>query len=182
MSLHLIQVYKIHVQSMFRLVRLYRSIMEHMWLNFKPSELIQKKQFVNHSFCNKISVRVYQLWQASGTANELDADRSVVNNFASPMSNLNHTSADYDCDKELQWQLQIGSNSFPEYPWKSNAETYYQLKKALGSHGSAVPSISTRPFELVKAKFLIGVDTEKILEAGFTSLNTRAGDLMVLKG
>jgi hypothetical protein len=30
-------------------------------------------------------------------------------------------------------------------------------------------------------KFIIGVDTEKILEAGFTGLNTRAGDLMVLK-
>jgi hypothetical protein len=30
--------------------------------------------------------------------------------------------------------------------------------------------------------FIIGIDTEKILEAGFTGLNTRAGDLMVVRG
>jgi hypothetical protein len=30
-------------------------------------------------------------------------------------------------------------------------------------------------------KFIIGVDTEKILEAGFTGLNTRAGDLMIVR-
>ena len=29
--------------------------------------------------------------------------------------------------------------------------------------------------------FIIGVDTEKILEAGFTGLNTRAGDLMIVR-
>ena len=117
-----------------------------------------------------------------GTANSNDAERSVVNNFASPMSNLSYVTADYDFDKELQWQLQIGSKLFPEYPCKSNAETFYQLKKALGIHGSAFHSIAIRPFEFVNDKFMIGVDTEKILEAGFTGLNTRAGDLMVLKG
>ena len=114
--------------------------------------------------------------------NEGDAERGVVKNFASPMSRLDYVNADYNFDKELQWQLQIGSKLFPEYPCKSNAETYYQLKKALGIHGSAFHSISIRPFEFFNDKFMIGVDTEKILEAGFTGLNTRAGDLMVLKG
>jgi hypothetical protein len=30
-------------------------------------------------------------------------------------------------------------------------------------------------------KFIVGIDTEKILEAGFTGMNTKAGDLMTIK-
>jgi len=30
-------------------------------------------------------------------------------------------------------------------------------------------------------KFIIGIDMEKVLEAGWTGLNTRAGDLLTIK-
>jgi hypothetical protein len=70
---------------------------------------------------------------------------------------------------------------FPEYPVRSIAETFYQLKKALGIQGSAFHSISVTPSQYRNDHFIIGIDTEKILEAGFTGLNTRAGDLMVSK-
>ena len=30
-------------------------------------------------------------------------------------------------------------------------------------------------------KYILGIDTEKVLEAGFTGLNTRAGDLLTVK-
>ena len=30
-------------------------------------------------------------------------------------------------------------------------------------------------------KFIASIDTEKVLEAGFTGLNTRAGDLLTIK-
>ena len=98
------------------------------------------------------------------------------------MGNNDFSTAAYDFDKELQWQLQIGSKMFPEYPVKSLAETFYQLKKALGIHGSAFHSVAITPQEYINDKFIIAVDTEKILEAGFSGLNTRAGDLMVIKG
>ena len=37
------------------------------------------------------------------------------------------------------------------------------------------------PLEYRSHKFIIGIDTEKILEAGFTGINAKAGDLMVVK-
>ena len=98
------------------------------------------------------------------------------------MSDADYTGAIYDFSKEFQWQLQIGSKMFPEYPCRSLAETFYQLKKALGIHGSAFHNISIVGNQYQNDKFIIGVDTEKILEAGFTGLNTKAGDLMVLRG
>jgi hypothetical protein len=104
------------------------------------------------------------------------------NTFMSPMTNAKFSGADYDFNKEFQWQLQIGSKMFPEFPCRSMAETFYQLQKALGIHGSAFHSLSITPAQYRNDHFIIGVDTEKILEAGFTGLNTKSGDLMVVRG
>lgn len=105
-----------------------------------------------------------------------------MNTFVSPMTDADFVGAEYDYTKELQWQLQIGSKMFPEYPVRSIAETFYQLKKALGIHGSAFHSLSITPSQYRNDHFIIGIDTEKILEAGFTGLNTRSGDLMIVRG
>ena len=51
-----------------------------------------------------------------------------VNNFWHPMAGI------YDHDKELEFECQIGSKKFPEYPIRSSAEAFYQLRKALGVH------------------------------------------------
>ena len=103
------------------------------------------------------------------------------NTFVGPMKSDDYTTGAYDYAKELQWQLQIGSKMFPEYPARSLAETFYQLKKSLGVHGSAFHSVAISPVQYRNDHFIIGVDTEKILEAGFTGLNTRAGDLMLIR-
>ena len=71
---------------------------------------------------------------------------------------------------------------FPEYPCTSMAQTFYQLKTALGIHGSAFHSLAINNEQYMNDHFIIGVDTEKILEASFTGLNTRAGDLMIVRG
>ena len=99
-----------------------------------------------------------------------------------PMSGTNYTDGAYGYAKELQWQLQFGGKMFPEYPCTSMAQTFYQLKKALGIHGSAFHSLAITNKQYMNDHFVIGVDTEKILEAGFTGLNTRAGDLMIVRG
>ena len=104
------------------------------------------------------------------------------NNFVGPMTGTDYVGGEYDYNKELQWQLQIGSKMFPEYPCRSMAETFYQLKKALGIHGSAYHSVAITDEQYRNDHFIIGIDTEKILEAGFTGLNTKAGDLMVVRG
>ena len=83
------------------------------------------------------------------------------------MGNNDFSDASYDFDKELQWQLQIGSKMFPEYPVKSLAETFYQLQKALGIHGSAFHSVAITPQEYINDKLIIAVDTEKNIRSRF---------------
>ena len=109
---------------------------------------------------------------AAGDGNGRSLILKDWNSFVHPMGGA------FDATREVQWQVQIGSKLFPEYPCRSAAQTYYELKKALGIASSAFHSISPTMTQFINDHFLIGVDTERILEAGFTGLNTRSGDLM----
>ena len=82
---------------------------------------------------------------------------------------------------EFEFQLQIGSKLFPEYPIRSHGEACYQLKKTLGVQASAVHNFDISAAGHRDFKFILGTDCERILDAGFAGLNTRAGDLMTVK-
>jgi hypothetical protein len=98
------------------------------------------------------------------------------NNFYHPMRN----STVYDSGYELEYQVQIGSKLYPEYPVRSVAEAFSQLRKAVGlNYGTN--SIDLSSAEYRKDRFIIGVDTEMISEMGFTGLNTKNGELMNIK-
>ncbi len=103
------------------------------------------------------------------------------NNFFSPASidnsdgTLTHRS-----QGEFEFQLQIGSELFPEYPIQSHSEAYYQLKKTLGVQASAVHTFDVSAVEYRDCKLVFGTDCEKVFDEGFTGLNTRAGDLMTV--
>ena len=101
------------------------------------------------------------------------------NYFNHPMHNA--TGSLYDKNYELEYQIQIGSKLFPEYPVRSLSESFAQLKKCLGILGSNFHSVSISPKQYRNNKFIIGCDTEKALQAGFTGLNTRQGDLLSIK-
>ena len=95
-----------------------------------------------------------------------------------------HPSGDWSVqyqDKEIEFQIQIGSKLYPEYPIRSVQEAFTQLAKCLGINNSAFHGVDILPLEYESHKFIVGIDTEKILEAGFTGINTKAGDLMVIK-
>ena len=85
------------------------------------------------------------------------------NTFMGPMYGGDYVGGEYNFDKDLQWQLQIGSKNLPAYPCTSMAQTFYQLKKALGIHGSAFHSLAITDEQYRNDHFIIGVDTEKIL-------------------
>jgi hypothetical protein len=70
---------------------------------------------------------------------------------------------------------------FPDYPMRSHAEAYYQLRKTLGVQSSKVHSFDISPQEYRDNRLIMGIDTEKSLGASFTGLNTRSGDLMTVK-
>ena len=104
--------------------------------------------------------------------------------FRKPFNDFYHPSGDYLVqrqDKEMEFQIQIGSKMYPEYPIRSVQEAFTQLVKCLGINNSAFHGVDIIAQEYRSHKFIIGIDTEKILEAGFTGINTKAGDLMVIK-
>jgi len=109
-------------------------------------------------------------------------DRSTVlkefNNFWHPMS---AGAGVYDDGKEIELHVQIGSKLYPEYPIRSVSESFSQLKKTMGIHQSPFHSLDMNGAQYREYKFISAIDTEKVLEAGFTGLNTRAGDLMTIK-
>ena len=84
-------------------------------------------------------------------------------------------------DGGFEFQLHIGSKLFPEYPIRSHTEAYYQLKKTLGVQASAVHNFDLSPLQYRDNRFILATDCERVLDAGFTGLNTRAGDLMTVK-
>ena len=51
----------------------------------------------------------------------------------------------------------------------------------MGIHQSPFHSLDITGPQYRSYKFIASIDTEKVLEAGFTGLNTRAGDLMTVK-
>jgi hypothetical protein len=109
--------------------------------------------------------------------------------FWSPMSPENgYHSGDADGsyfrhnnEGEFSFQIQIGSKLYPEYPIRSHSEAYYQLKKTLGIQASDVHSFDINPRQYRDNRMVMAIDCEKVLDAGWTGLNTRAGDLMSVK-
>ena len=87
----------------------------------------------------------------------------------------------YDKTKEIQFELQLGSKKWPEYPLMSQAEGFYQLRKTMGILGSAYHSLDFTANDYIDNKFIIGFDLEKMLGASFTGYNSKSGDLLTVK-
>ena len=108
--------------------------------------------------------------------------RKVWNDFFSPGNAENLPGVlTLGSGQEFEFQLQIGSKLFPEYPIRSHQEAYYQLKKTLGVQASSVHNFDIDANQYRDHRFILGTDCEKVLDAGFTGLNIRAGDLMTVK-
>ena len=87
----------------------------------------------------------------------------------------------YDQNYEMEFQLQVGSKLFPEYPMRTLQECFYQLKKCMGTECSNFHSLDITPYEFRNHKFIAAFDTEKALGASFTGINIKQGSLMTLK-
>jgi hypothetical protein len=113
--------------------------------------------------------------------NPLLNGRKGWNDFYSPASyDNNDGTLTLKSLGDFEFRLQIGSKIFPEYPIRSHSEAHYQLKKTLGVQASAVHNFDISGLEYRDHKFVLGTDCEKVLDAGFTGINTRAGDLMTV--
>jgi hypothetical protein len=98
----------------------------------------------------------------------------VWNDFWSPNAGTTGTTVlTHTGEKFSHFQLQIGSKLFPEYPIKTHAEAFYSLRKALGIQANNLHSIDVEGSEYRNNKFIVGIDTEKLLGLSFTGMNTR---------
>ena len=87
----------------------------------------------------------------------------------------------FDSEGEFDFQLQLGSKLFSEYPIRSHAEAYYQLRKTLGVQSSTLHNFDIDSHEYRNWEFILGIDLERVLEAGFTGINTRQGDILSVR-
>ena len=110
----------------------------------------------------------------SGGANRMFL--KAWNDFYHPMA----AQALYRSSKEFEVQLQIGGKKFPEYPLRSLAESYSALRKCMGIQSSTFHSIDIDPFEYRTRKFIVGIDTEKVLQASFSGENIKNGSLLTI--
>jgi hypothetical protein len=108
--------------------------------------------------------------------------RKEWNNFYSPMQPYAKGAYNkFDSEGEFEFQLQLGSKLFSEYPIRSHAEAYYQLRKTLGVQSSTLHNFDIDSHEYRNWKFILGIDMERVLEAGFTGINTRSGDILSVR-
>ena len=128
---------------------------------------------------NRAITRLKSIFVTFFQSTDTDATHKEFNDFNHPMDNA--TGLKYDSDYEIEYQIQIGSKLFPEYPVKSISEAFAQLKKTLGIIGSNFHSTSVSPLQYRTDHFIIGTDTEKTLQAGFTGSDTRQRDLLSIK-
>jgi hypothetical protein len=98
------------------------------------------------------------------------------NDFFHPMA----TSPNYTASRELEISLQIGGKRFPEYPLRTLSENFSSLKKCMGIHGSTFHSIDIDPYQYRTHKFIVGIDTEKVLQASFSGENLKSGSLLTV--
>ena len=102
------------------------------------------------------------------------------NNFWSPNAGNARTQFPTQTEERFHhFQLQIGAKLFPEYPIKTHAGAFYYLRKSLGIHANNLHSIDIDGNEYRNNKFIVGIDTEKILGLSFTGMNTRNNSMTV---
>ena len=87
----------------------------------------------------------------------------------------------YNPDYDLEFQIQLGSKLYPEYPCNSITQCFYHLRKALNLPTFHQRSISSQWLEYKESEFILGFNLEKVPDSSYTGINTRAGQQMLVK-
>ena len=100
---------------------------------------------------------------ANSTPTEPIAHKSF-NDFFHPLATLSAVGGKhlYDKDYEMEYQIQIGSKLFPEYPVRSLSESFAQLKKTLGILGSNFHSVSINAEQYRTDKFIMELTPKRL--------------------
>ena len=77
-------------------------------------------------------------------------------------------------------QLQIGSKLLPEYPIRSHAGCFYNLRKSLGIQDNSLHAVDISGQAYRSNTFICGIHCERMLGLAFTGQNTKNA-LMTVK-
>ena len=87
----------------------------------------------------------------------------------------------YDKDKDLEFQIQLGSKLYPEYPCNSITRCFYHLRKALNLPMFHQHSMNINFKQYRDRQFVFAFSFEKVPDSSYTGINTRAGQQMLLR-
>ena len=87
----------------------------------------------------------------------------------------------YSENKDLEFQIQLGSKLYPEYPCRSMTECYYHLRKALNLPMFHQHSMSVSFRHYRDRQFIFAFSFEKVPDSSYTGINTRSGQQMLVK-
>jgi hypothetical protein len=87
----------------------------------------------------------------------------------------------YDPAQELEFQIQLGGKLYPEYPCRSVNECFSILKETLNLPERYQHSLSIKFDEYIRNKFIFGMDFEKVPDVDWTGINTKAGQILIVK-
>ena len=87
----------------------------------------------------------------------------------------------YDPAQELEFQIQLGGKLYPEYPCRSVNECFSILKETLNLPERYQHSLGIKFDEYIRNKFIFGMDFEKVPDVDWTGINTKAGQILIVK-
>jgi hypothetical protein len=82
---------------------------------------------------------------------------------------------------ELQLQISVGPDTYPVYPVRSLSEAFYRLKQTIGILPSIYHAVDINYNQYKDCSFIAGIDFEKCIDASWTGINTKSGDLLSVK-
>ena len=83
--------------------------------------------------------------------------------------------------QELEFQIQVGSKLFPEYPVRSISECFSILKQTLNIPDFHMHSIGIDYKSYISNKFVFAMSFEKVPESSWTGLATKSGEQVLVK-
>jgi hypothetical protein len=87
----------------------------------------------------------------------------------------------YDPTLELEFQIQLGGKLYPEYPCRTINECFSILKETLNLPEKYQHSVNISFDEYIRNKFIFGMDFEKVPDVDWTGINTKAGQILIVK-
>ena len=87
----------------------------------------------------------------------------------------------YEKNLDLEFQIQLGSKLYPEYPCNSITQCFYHLRKALNLPMFHQHSMNINFKQYRDRQFIFAFSFEKVPDSSYTGINTRAGQQMLLR-